>query len=65
LIKPCLIAVAIRKPERHARSFTWWQQATIEITRCDHSIVAHSRATLKLLQSRMPDRHISAGKLKN
>jgi len=30
--------VAIGKPERQVRKASHWQQATIEIKRCDHSI---------------------------
>jgi len=37
-------AVAIGKPERQAlQTLTLWQQATIEFTRCAHSIMACSR----------------------
>jgi len=31
-------AVAIGKPEPHARKASHWQQATIEIMRCNHSV---------------------------
>jgi len=43
---PGLYAVAIGKARAAcAQSFALWQQATIEITRRDHSVIACSRHT--------------------
>jgi len=36
-------SIAIGNPERHVRSFAPWQQATMEIMRCNLSIIACSR----------------------
>jgi len=42
-VNETLHIVAIGMPERHVQSFALWQQATTEIMRRNHSVIACSR----------------------